>query len=66
MMFSKGEAFWNAKCMMNYEKLMSTENAIPWQICANIFLNCVLSALTLKYSQTPNLAEKFSRIAIPK
>lgn len=66
MMFSTGEAFWNVKCTMNYEKLMSTENAIQWQICANIFLNCVLSALILKYSQTPNLAEKFSRITIPK
>lgn len=56
------------KCEMHNElwNLMSTENAIPWQICANIFLNCVLSALSLKYSQTPNLAEKISRVTIPK
>lgn len=66
MMFSMGEAFWNVKCTMNYEKLMSTENAIPWQICVNIFLDCVLSALNLKYSETPNLAEKLSVITIPK
>lgn len=63
-----GEAFWNVKCPMNYEKLIdfSTENAISWQICTNIFLNCVLPALSLKYSQTPNLAEKISIITIPK
>lgn len=35
--FNTEEAFWNGRCTVNYEKLMSTGNAISWKICANVF-----------------------------
>lgn len=58
-MFNTEEAFWSGRCTVNYEKLMSTGNAIPWKICANVFLNCILSALNIKCSQRPNPSEKY-------
>lgn len=67
LMLHNKEAFWNKKCTMIYEKLiMSTENAISWQIFADVFLSCVLSALNVKYSQRPNLLEKIQGLLYQK